>query len=133
MGIGAQIKASVKSILPQVFNDEDLNTKVTWRKFSESTFDATAGYNVDTYKNYVIYGLKVEHMQGIGSGKGGYLPGMDATGIEYGMVSFLFRTADLPSGRSIRDRILDGDTVYRIKNFYPIMDLITKVDVEGIT
>ena len=48
-----------------------------------------------------------------------------------GDVVYLFQYDDIPSGASIRDKLIDGDYTYGVKRILPVFNLITKVEVKG--
>lgn len=130
MGIFKQIQGAVNSILPTLYNDEDLTTTITWRRFKDSSFDPDEGVNVDTYTNFAnISAIRVE--KEIGSKDAGrtYPPGPYA--ISSGDVQYLFQFDDVPEGASIRDLLVDGSITYNVKKIYPVFGLIVKVDVIG--
>ena len=130
MGIFTQIQNAVNSILPTLYNDEDLTTIVTWKRFKDSEFNEVSGANEDTYTDFRnISAIKVE--KEIGSRNAGrtFPPGPWA--IASGDVQYLFQFDDVPSDASIRDLIVDGDIVYNVKKIYPVFGLIVKVDVVG--
>jgi hypothetical protein len=133
MGIFAQIQSAVDSILPQLYEDEDLTTIVTWRKFSDSDFDEDAGVNVDTYTDFTnITAIKVEkEVSSRSLWQTGQTSG--SWGIASGDVIFLFRDQHVPEGVSIRDLIVDNDTgyTYSVKKIFPVFNLIVKVEVSG--
>jgi hypothetical protein len=130
MGIFAQIQSAVDSILPQLYEDEDLTTIVTWKKFSSSEFDHDAGVNVETYTDYTnVTAIKVEKEIGSKDMWRGNTQGI--LSIASGDVVYLFRDASVPEGASIRDLIIDGAFTYSVKKIFPVFGLIVKVEVEG--
>lgn len=130
MGIFKQIQGAVNSILPTLYNDEDLTTIITWKKFKESTFDANEGVNVDSYTDYKeISAIKVEREIGSKNAGRTFPPG--PWSIASGDVQYLFQFDDIPDGASIRDLIVDGSITYNVKKIYPVFGLIVKVDVVG--
>ena len=130
MGMFAQIRSSVNSILPSLFGDEDLRTLVTWKKFAGSTFNESRGVNEDTYTDYAsISAIKVEKEVGTRDAGRAFPPG--PWGMASGEVMYLFQDGDVPAGASIRDLIVDGDYTYSVSKIYPVFNLIVKVEVEG--
>lgn len=132
MGIFSQIQGAVNSILPQLYEDEDLTTIVTWKVFSSSVFNEDTGVNEDTYADTTgIKAIKVEKEIGSTNPGRAFPPGPWA--IASGEVQFLFQHGDVPANASIRDLIVDGDTgiTYNVKKIYPVFNLIVKVGVEG--
>jgi hypothetical protein len=129
MGIFGQIQNAVNSILPQLYSDDQLTTQVTWKKFSGSEFNESAGMNEDTYTESSITAIKVEKEVGSTNAGRAFPPGPWA--IATGDVQYLFRHDDVPDGASIRDLIVDGDLTYSVKKIYPVFNLIVKVEVEG--
>ena len=130
MGIFSQIQGAVDSILPQLYEDEDLTTVVTWKKFSTSEFDHDAGVNVDAYTNYAdIKAIKVEKEIGSRDMWRGNTQGI--LSIASGDVVYLFQDRNVPEGASIRDLIIDGAFTYSVKKIFPVFGLIVKVEVEG--
>ena len=130
MGIFAQIQSAVDSILPQLYEDEDLVNRVTWKVFSDSEFDEDQGVNVDTYTDHTdIPAIKVEKQVGTRDMWRGNTTGL--LSIASGDVVYLFRDSGVPTGSSIRDLIIDGSFTYSIKKIWPVFGLIVKVEVEG--
>jgi hypothetical protein len=130
MGIFSQIQAAVDSILPQLYEDEDLVSIVTWKTFSDSSFDESQGVNVDTYVDYPdIAAIKVE--KEIGSTNPGRSYPSGTWAMASGDVVYLFRHQHVPSGASIRDLIVEGEYTYSVKKIFPVFNLIVKVEVEG--
>lgn len=127
MGMFAQIKASVNSILPSLYNDDDLAIDVTWRKFTGSVFNETTGVNDETYTEYTIRAIRIQkETQGMSTGRAsGGVP------ITVGDVAYLFKGPDLPEGASTRDIIVDTGYSYAIDKIVPIFGLVTQVDVRG--
>lgn len=133
MTIFAQIQSAVNSILPGLFTDEDLTTTVTWKVFTESTFDEDQGVNVDSYREYKnIKAIKVEKEM---HGSGNFLSAGVASqmGITLGDNVYLFQADDVPTGASIRDVIVESDLgmTYSVRKIFPVFGLITKVEVQG--
>ena len=127
MGMFAQIRNSVNSILPRLYTDEDLVTEVTWRKFSTSGFDDAKGYAEDTYVNYTISAIKLEKENKSAT------QGVRSTGVSMsiGDVVYLFQYGDLPDGISTRDVIVEDGLTYSVEKIYPVFGLVTKVEVKG--
>lgn len=130
MGIFAQIQSAVDSILPQLYEDDDLTSVVVWKKFADSNFDEDEGVNVDSYTDYEdIKAIRVEKEIGSNSPGRTYPPG--PWSMASGEVQFLFQYDSVPVGASIRDLIVDGSLTYSVKKIFPVFGLIVKVDVEG--
>ena len=130
MAIFKQIQGAVNSILPSLYNDEDLTTTITWKRFKSSEFNESEGVNEDTYTNFAnIAAIKVERETGATSAGRHWPPG--PYGLASGDVQYLFQFDDVPENASIRDLIVDGDITYNVKKIYPVFGLIVKVDVVG--
>lgn len=130
MGIFTQIKSAVDSILPQLYEDDDLTSTVTWKKFADSAFNVDLGVNEDTYTEYKdIKAIKVEKEVGSFNPQRTFPPG--PWSMASGDVVYLFRDESIPDGASIRDMIVDGSYTYSVKKIYPVFGLIVKVEVEG--
>ena len=130
MGIFAQIQSAVDSILPQLYEDEDLVTVVTWRRFAGSTFNESQGINEETYTDFTsIRAIKVEKEVGTRRWQQG------TTGAVWDLTSadvvYLFRFEHVPSDVSVRDLIVDGANTYSVTKIYPVFGLIVKVEVAG--
>lgn len=130
MGIFAQIQSAVDSILPQLYEDEDLTVTITWKVFASSEFNEDTGVNEDTYTDYTdITAIKVEKEIGSTNPGRSYPPGPWA--MASGDIQYLFRHNHVPDGASIRDLIVEGNQTYSVKKIFPVFNLITKVEVEG--
>ena len=130
MAIFKQIQGAVNSILPTLYNDTDLTTIITWKKFKASVYNETEGVNEDSYTSFSnIAAIKVEKEVGSTNAGRAFPPGPWA--VASGDVQYLFQFDDVPDGASIRDLIVDGDITYNVKKIYPVFGLIVKVDVVG--
>jgi hypothetical protein len=130
MGIFSQIQGAVNSILPQLYNDPDLITTVTWKRFLKSEFDEDAGVNVETYTDFTeISAIKVE--KEIGSKNLYRSETRGSWTMASGEVVYLFQDGNVPENASIRDLIVDGSYTYSVKKIFPVFNLIVKVEVEG--
>jgi len=127
MAMFAQIKNAVNSILPSLYNDEDLAVTVTWKLFSGSEFNESTGVNVETYTDYSISAIRIEkETQGMTTGaRSGGVP------ITVGDLVYLFQGPDVPDGATTRDIIVEGAYAYQIESIYPVFGLVTKVEVRG--
>jgi hypothetical protein len=113
-----------------LYEDEDLTSIVTWKKFADSVFNESLGVNEDTYTDYSdLSAIKVEKEIGYSNPQRTYPPG--PWSMASGDVVYLFRDASVPDGASIRDLIVDGSITYSVKKIYPVFGLIVKVEVEG--
>lgn len=134
MGIFSQIQSAVDSILPQLYEDDDLVTIVTWRRFAGSAFNEVLGVNEETYTNFPnIRAIKVEKVVGArrfnqSNAANEVMRTWDLTS---GDVVYLFRHQYVPSDVSTRDLIVDGVNTYSVKKVFPVFNLIVKVEVEG--
>jgi hypothetical protein len=134
MSLFSQIKNSVNSILPTLYNDPDLTTIVTWKVFKDSVFNESLGVNEDTYTDHTgISAIRVE--KEIGASKfGGNNTGSLASqfGVGSGDTVYLFKFGDVPTEASIRDTIVESNGMkYSVKKIYPVFGLIVKVEVKG--
>lgn len=138
MAIFKQIQGAVNSILPTLYNDEDLTVNITWKRFKGSTFNEDEGVNEDNYTDFTaISAIKVEREMSSKNAGRTFPPGPWA--IASGDVQYLFQFGDVPAGASIRDLIVEIDSdinvgqeiTYNIKKIYPVFGLIVKVDVLG--
>lgn len=127
MGMFSQIKGAVNSILPSLYEDDELATDVTWRKFSGSVFNETTGVNEETYTNYTVRAIRIEkETQGAATGRAS-----GGVSITVGGVVYLFKGPDIPDGASTRDIIVDSGYAYAIERITPVFGLVTKVEVKG--
>ena len=134
MAIFKQIQGAVNSILPTLYDDEDLTVDITWKRFKGSVFNEDEGVNEDTYTDFTdISAIKVEREMGSKDSGRTFPPG--PWSIASGDVQYLFQFGDVPEGASIRDLIVEvvgGQTItYNVKKIYPVFGLIVKVDVLG--
>jgi hypothetical protein len=123
----SQIKRSVNSILPSLYNDDELATNITWRKFSGSVFNENTGVNEETYTEHTVRAIRIEkETQGMATGRtsGG-------VSIIVGGVVYMFKGPDIPDGASTRDIIVDSGYAYAIEKITPVFGLVTKVEVRG--
>lgn len=128
MPLFSQIARSVNSILPRLFGDPDLASTITWRLFTGSDWDDSAGMNVEAFTNFDLISIRIE--KEVGSMRTSKFP-PGAFMMSTGDLVFLFEAGDIPSGASIRDQIIDGDMTYGVKRIEPVFGLITKVEVKG--
>jgi hypothetical protein len=127
MGMFSQIKGAVNSILPSLYDDDELAIDITWRKFTGSVFNETTGVNEETYTESTVRAIRIEkETQGMTTGRqSGGVP------ITVGDVAYLFKGPDIPDGASTRDIIVDSGYAYAIDKIVPVFGLVTKVEVRG--
>lgn len=129
MGIFAQIQSAVDSILPQLYEDDDLVTVITWKRFADNVFNESLGVNEETYTDFPdINAIKVEKEVGTRNWQGNV---QGDWSIASGDVIYLFRDQNVPDNVSVRDLIVDGAITYSVKKIFPVFNLIVKVEVEG--
>lgn len=122
-----QITSAVAGILPGLYGDEQLAKDVLYRKYGGVAFDASKGFNVESWSSSTIRAIKLSSpLTSKTSPSAGYESGR--TVIQGGETLFMFKTSDLPEDASTRDTILDSrKVVYNVKRIEPIFGLITKV------
>lgn len=127
MGMFGQIRNSVNSILPRLYEDPELVTNITWRKYSGSAWNDAEGYAEETYVDYAIAAIKLEKENKSATS------GTRSTGVSMsiGDVVYLFQYTDLPDGISTRDVIVENGYSYSVEKIYPVFELVTKVEVKG--
>jgi len=133
MSIFAQIKSSVNSILPSLFDDPDLTTMVTWKRFENSAFNENTGVNEDTYKDFKsIPAIRVDKDISTSKFVQNRLSASQM-GLAVGDNAYLFEADSVPEGASIRDIIIEESTGmrYSVKRINPVFGLITKIEVKG--
>lgn len=128
MGIFSQITRAVESILPKLFDDEDLAVDITWKLFESAVFNPDTQVNEETYSESTITAIRIK--KDIGSMRSRQLP-PGPWNMAVGDVVFLFQSDDVPSGASIKDLIIDAGYSYGVEKITPIFGLITQVEVKG--
>lgn len=128
--ITSRVVSATISMMDKLFLDPNLYRDVTWKKFVSSTYNSSLGYNVDSYTETSLKGVKLDNTRN--TWPSGYPSGFDGSGLEAGDTVFFFKTSELPSSISIRDMIIEGTISYRVKSIIPIVGVITQVNVQGI-
>lgn len=124
MGFFGAIKKPTKTILNQIFADQELSSVVTYRKFTGQTFDDSVGYNVDTFDESSITVVELKHGQ--------ESVFVQVGEVQVGDVLFLFKFDDFPLGYSLKDQIQDSTgNLYNLKKITPIFELAVVVTVDG--
>ena len=123
MGMFGQIKNSVNSILPSLYNDPDLAVEVTWKRFDEETFNRTTGVNEQNYTDFKVKAIRLD-----AQAKAQGAPGVP---MAIGDVVYMFKGPDMPEGNSVRDLLVDGGVTFAIDKITPVFGLVTKVEVKS--
>jgi hypothetical protein len=127
----SQIKSSLRSFMPRLFDDDALAVDIVWRRFLKSEFNAEKGYNEDVFEETDARAVKLDASLGF-SGGASFPSNAEGSGLEYGLTRFVFRSSEVPEGANIRDQLLEGSYTYRIKKITPILDVVVQVDAEGL-
>ena len=128
MGFFSQITRAVDSILPKLFDDDELAVDITWRLFESAVFNPDTQVNEETYTESTIAAIRLK--KDIGGMRYRQLP-PGPWNMAVGDVVFLFQSDNIPSGASIKDLIVDAGYSYGIEKITPIFGLITQVEVKG--
>lgn len=125
MKVVSQIRGPVKSILNDLMSESPMMESLTYKKFQDQAFSVDSGFNVDTFVDYPVQGLRLRKRYGRATTPQGAL--------ERGDQFFVFRMSDLPEGISMKDKIVDENgKIYSIKEpIDKILDLAVTVTVDA--
>ncbi len=124
------IENKAKSVLNLLFNDADLVTPVTYKKFVSSTYDESTGKTTFTYSEYSIDAIRSNTaLEAQGSSTV-----LSAIGFEAGEMFFYLRAEDMPrtnlyDPEILKDFIITSDNDYAIKKCVPIFNIFCKIRV----
>ena len=126
MGFFSSIRGPIKSVLSDIMGDQDLNSVVTYKKYTGQAFDDTLGRTANTYTELEVTGVKLRHtfksMQ------------MSQHDVQVNDDLFMFDFEDIAElwPLSTKDQIVGEDgEVYKIKAIDDIFELAVSVTVEG--
>ena len=124
------IKNQAISLLNRLFNDSDLTTEVTYKKFDSASYDETTGKNVSTYSEYSVDAIRSNtalEAQGTSSV-------LNAIGFEAGEMFFYLRKSDIPrnnlyDSEILKDYIVADGKDYQVRKCVPIFDIFARIQV----
>jgi hypothetical protein len=124
MGIFGQIQGPVRGVIRALVTDKDLRVIVTYRKFTDRDWSATAKAQVSSFTESTIEVVRLSHnVKSIGIFEGD---------LQVGDQLYLFDFRDAPAGMSMKDEIVNEfGYVQKVKQIRPIFGLAIAVTVEG--
>ena len=124
----SRIKKYANTAINQLFKD-GYTRKVVYKKLTGSSFDPSVGANVNTYENYEIdtmLGDTVLKTSGTSSV-------LKAIGFSAGERLYIVKYDELPRNpldqTILKDKIVDNDTEFAIKNATPVFDILVYLQV----
>ena len=124
MGVISRIRGPVRSVINMLLTDPYLKKVVLYRKFSGQTFDSSAGHTVDAYEDLSLAAVELRH-------NNRSVLAAASSEIQAGDLLYIFRAEDLPENYSMRDCIVSGGTVKKIKVITDIFDMAVLMSVDG--
>jgi hypothetical protein len=121
----SQVREPVKRLMNDLLSDTAIAESLTYKQYQGQAFSESDGYNLDTFTDYDVTGIrsrKVRRSASVFQGS-----------VEKGDHFFIFRLTDLPDSLSMKDKIVDaGDNVYSIvAPVEKILDLFVTVAVDA--
>lgn len=117
------VKAAIKSVLSQLFNDGSLAIPITYKLHQGVSHDSTLGRNVTAFQDSTIAAIDVRK-------ETNYVP-QSQLPFNIERVSYLVRAEDCPSGMSARDKIVVGGVSYQISQVRDYFGLAYGLVVSG--
>lgn len=125
MGFFAQAAGPTRSVLNKLFADQDLAVEITYKRYVGSSFNSTTKVTELTYTDIPLTVLRLSHTVS------SQLVGTD--GVQVGDQLYLINGPDIPTGMSMRDKIVDeNNNEQDIKQITPIFGLATAVTIRGM-
>jgi hypothetical protein len=126
MSFFGQVRQPLQQVLALVLTDPHLSELVTYRRFLDRDMDDT-NQMVVTYTDFPnIRGVRLRE-----SMMGSYTGAIAAT-LQTGADLFMFKFRDVPTGYSLKDRIVDSaGIVHTPKAIENIFDLAISVRLDG--
>ena len=128
MGILTPALNLTRSVVRQFLRDRGVRELVTYRKWASQAFDSTEGFNVDVFNETAnIRTIRLSATEQVQN-----LP--IAMTIEAGQVLFMIDSADVPAGVSLKDQIVDANSViFKVKQIQPVFGIVHAFLCEGAT
>ncbi len=124
VGIISRVRTPVMNVIDMFLADTMIAESLTYRKFRGQAFSEEEGHNVDTFDESTVTGLRLRHTLRTASASQG--------NVEKGDQFFLFRLDAIPSGFSMKDKIVDlNDAIFSITAIDRILDLAVTFTVDG--
>ena len=123
MTMFGDIKDSIAPVLEEFFTDEELIREITYKKYTGESFDPVLKYTVATYDSKPIPAIRMLHTARTAS----VTPGA----VQAGQVLYMLRTTDAPEGMSLKDMIVDGETIVAVSVINDIFGIVFEVTVEA--
>jgi len=125
MGLFGQVVPPIKKVLDALLADTQLRELVTYKKFASQEYDTVLKRNVVTTTDYAaVKAIRLRHTNEsvqVFTGK-----------LEVGDQLFIFKFDDLPTGLSLKDRIVDESSkIHNAKSVDNIFDIAITVTVDG--
>ena len=124
MGFFGQIEGPIKSVLNELFNDQELRKMVTYRLYDGQEFSEEEGYNVNAFKETSLPVLRLKHTFNSSF--------IGISNVQVGDQLYLVRFEDAPIGLSLKDEVKDENgVIQKIKSVDNIFNLAYAVTIEG--
>ena len=115
---------AIKAAVEKLFQDPELRRRVTYQKFLSEEFSEDLGYNVESYDNIEVTGVKFRHTAKSVTAS--------VADIQVGDPVFIFRVKDLGYGLSLKDQIQDQDnSIFKVKEVIPLHGICVEINVES--
>lgn len=120
------VQRQVKPVIQALLMDTGLKETITYKKYVSQSFDNTEGHNITVTSDTPIEGIVVAHTKES-------LKMLQAESeIQIGDKAYIFEFGDCPSGMSLKDSILDSDSIiHAIKDITPVYGMVVIVTIEG--
>jgi hypothetical protein len=116
------VRQPIQEMLSVLLSDDNFREKVTYKRYTGQSFDASAGHTVNTYDDTVLYAVRMQHNQ--------RSVNVSTSMVEVGDVLFVFDGPTFPEDSSLKDLIEDAEgNLLGIKGIDPAFDLAVFVTV----
>jgi hypothetical protein len=119
------VKGQIRRVLANLMASPSLRKTVTYRKFTgQSAFDRSKGVPVETFDETTVTALELRHNQRSAMAS-------SSASVEVGDLAYMFLAEDIPSGFSMKDRLVADGKEKKIKAIDPAIDLTILISVDG--
>lgn len=124
MGINFRaVKVAVTQVIDNLLSDPELARDVTYKKYGKEAFDNILGYTAINYVETTIRAIKLKHNDR--SEK------LNIANVQAGDTVYLVKNEDMPIGASLKDLIIDGTEIMKIKSLQDIFQLAWGITTES--
>jgi hypothetical protein len=125
--IFTEVKRQVDPTLDYLIGTSALGVSAMYKKYTGQTFNAVTKVAVDSYSDTALSGIKSFHTFNSAVVARNSAANSE---IQAGDVLYIFKFNDMPTGVSLKDRLVEGGKTYNIKSIMPIAGIVYMITVE---